>query len=63
MQENENDPSDIVSNHKEIENSYPEINFGNENETLERFNEKLLNNHQNNSIINNEINAQTNDQT
>ena len=41
LQENENEPSDIVSNHKEIENSYPEINFENENETLEQFNEKL----------------------
>ena len=58
---NENEPSEIVSNHKEIENSYPDINFENENETLEQFNEKLLDNHQNNSIINNEINAQISD--
>ena len=63
LQENENEPSEIVSNHKEIENSYPEINFENENETLEQFNGKLLDNHQNNWIINNEINVQTNDQT
>ena len=31
LQENENEPSEIVSNQKEIENSYPEINFKNEN--------------------------------
>ena len=61
LQKNENEPSEIVSNHKEIENSYPDINFENENETLEQFNEKLLDNHQNNSIINNEINAQISD--
>ena len=58
MQENENEPGEIVSNHKEIENSYSDINFENENETLEQFNEKLLDNHQNNSVMNNEINAQ-----
>ena len=63
LQENENEPGEIVSNYKEIENSYPDINFQNENETLEQFNEKLLDNHQNNSIINNKIDAQTNDQT
>ena len=63
LQENENKPIEIVSNHKEIENSYPGINFENENETLEQFSEKLLDNHQNNSIINNEINAQMNDQS
>ena len=39
LQENENEPGEIVSNHEEIENSYPEINFENENETLEQFNE------------------------
>ena len=63
MQESENEPGEIVSNHKKIENSYPEINFENENETLERFNEKLLDNHQNNSIRNIEINTQMNDQS
>ena len=34
LQENENEPGEIVSIHKEIENSYPDINFENENETL-----------------------------
>ena len=62
-QKNENEPGEIVSNHKEIENSHPEINFENENETLEQYNEKLLDNHQNNSMINNEINAHMNDQS
>ena len=63
MQESENEPGEIVSNHKKIENSYPEINFENENETLEQYNEKLLDNHENNSMINNDINAQMNDQS
>ena len=63
LQENENEPGEIVSNHKEIENSYSDINFENGNGTLESFNEKLLDNRQTNSMMNNEINAQTSDQT
>ena len=64
LQENGNEPGELVSNHKEIESSYPDIIiFENENETLEQLNEKLLNIYQNNLIINNKINAQMNDQS
>ena len=61
LQENEYEPREIVNNHEEIENSYPEINFENENETLEQFNQKLLHNYQNASIRNKEMNPQMND--